>query len=522
MKQRLLAIALFIVTTQIGCAQVASLDSTFGSNGKVLTSFTNWDAGILSTEIQSDGKIVVCGYRSSLTSTLPSDTIIGRYNPDGSVDTAFGTNGFIIITNLFVDGAASKLLLIQSDGKIVVTGSRSVNANFGNLDFYTYRFNTNGTLDTTFGANGIVITDINTSQDEATTVIAQPDGKLVVAGIYLSVGDHYFCAVRYNTDGSLDTAFGTNGKAIFGSLAPGYEINTMDALIDTDGKILFGLQNFIFNVDYNFALVRLNSDGTLDTSFGTNGITITDFGNQDRLTSIQKINNNYYAFGFSSYSNGAKMALAKYDEQGILESTFGTNGKILLHRNATAVYDFIADTKVVGNKILCAGYGDNDNQSVSFNADGLLIQFNLDGSIDTTFNTIGYTMIDFVNNGNDFLPTMEIQADGKLIAAGYTTIASYDNFAIARYNLVDLANNNFTLKTTKVYPNPFTSSFTIEDASNAIMELYDITGKKLDRFVSQYDDASYTVLTSQQLPKGNYFLKITTDKKTEIIKVIKQ
>ena len=129
-----------ILTLQICFSQVVTLDNAFGINGKTQNRFPGWQSAILASNLQSDGKIVVCGSRT-IYITGDTNTILGRYNADGTLDTSFGTNGFVLFDNLFIDGTSPKRFLIQPDGKIVVTGAKWVDGE--GLNFHTYRFNSN-------------------------------------------------------------------------------------------------------------------------------------------------------------------------------------------------------------------------------------------------------------------------------------------------------------------------------------------------------------------------------------------
>lgn len=523
MKRLQLIAILSICLIHLSEAQTVSLDTTFGINGKMLNRFPGWQAGILASKLQSDGKIVVCGYRT-IYLTGDKDTILGRYNADGTLDTSFGTNGFVIIDELFIDGTGTKSLLIQPDGKIVVTGANWTEGE--GLNFHTYRFSASGTPDTTFGTSGIVSTDINSSLDEATTILLQPDNKLLVLGTYLMSGNiRHLCGVRYNVDGSLDTTFGTNGKAMFGSLAANYSNQLTDAFLETNGKIVMGALHDIDGESGNFVVAKFNANGTIDTGFGTNGARITNFGAEDRLMSLQKINGKYYAFGYSENAeNEASIAISRYSTAGALDSTFGTNGKVLLHRNATSTLDLVADARLVGDKILCVGYGESENQSAPFHIDGLLIRLNLDGSIDTTFNNTGYVLADFSNGLTDIFITLEMQPDGKILAQGTSTVSNDDSFVLARYQIAELGTGNFQSDSFKVYPNPFSESITIENKDlnlmNATAELYDISGRKLSEY--KLDGTSNSIQMDKNLSKGTYLLKLTSEGKSETVKITKQ
>jgi uncharacterized delta-60 repeat protein len=198
-SRKLLALALvilFLCSTLPGRTQAAAgdLDPTFGVGGKVSTDF-GADDSANDVAIQSDGKIVVVG-RTFFNFAL------ARYNRDGSLDPDFGSGGKVITeANSIVSAQA---VAIQSDGKIVVAGQDSE-------DFATIRYNSDGTLDTSFGVGGKVVTNFF-NHDAALAIALQPDGKIIVGGGFQNARRRFdFALARYNSDGSLDTSFGAGG-----------------------------------------------------------------------------------------------------------------------------------------------------------------------------------------------------------------------------------------------------------------------------------------------------------------------
>jgi len=252
-----------------------TLDTSFGTGGKIVTAVagTNNDCAY-AVAIQSDGKIVAVG--SAWTATLPyscahgatttgSTHAIARYNTNGSLDTTFSGDGLIVGS---VVSGAGRAVAIQADGKIVV-GQED------DSDFLLFRYNSNGTLDPTFGSSGQVTTGIGPSSDVVYALAIQSDGRIVAAGYSLQATED-FALVRYNTDGSLDTSFGTDGK-VTTPLAGG-EDEARGVAIQADGKILLAGYTNYGGGNHDFALVRYNTDGSLDASFGTGGKVMTSFG----------------------------------------------------------------------------------------------------------------------------------------------------------------------------------------------------------------------------------------------------
>jgi uncharacterized delta-60 repeat protein len=259
-----------------------ALDTSFGSGGMVYTSFGNNGDEAYAIVVQTDGKIVLAG-----RTFLPTGAVgaLARYNPNGSLDSNFGSGGKVVLS---ADGfAIANGLALQADGKIVAVGEADpVSGGGWPQDFGVVRYLTNGTLDPSFGSGGIVLTaPASTAPNTATAVAIQADGKIVVAGVtnYASGGggSDAFGLVRYNvgvtgqTDGSLDTTFGSGGIVItpLGGGADAYAL-----ALQADGKIVVAGQT---HASTAFVLARYDvgvtgqADGTLDTAFGSGGIVTT-------------------------------------------------------------------------------------------------------------------------------------------------------------------------------------------------------------------------------------------------------
>ncbi|MCP4352313.1 MAG: hypothetical protein GY795_43195, partial [Desulfobacterales bacterium] len=245
-------------------------DDTFGSAGKVTTSYGDYE-GCLSVAVQADGKIVAAGF--SMSESV-QDFAVMRYNSDGSLDTGFDGDG-IVTTPVGTGNDAGIGLLIQPDEKIVVTG---ISYNGTDNDFAVVRYNSDGSLDTSFGGDGTVTTPVGSGEDMGCFAAVQSDGKIVLAGYSFNGSNDDFAVVRYNTDGSLDTGFGTGGKLI--TPVGSGDDRSYDVCIQSDGKIVITGESYNGS-NYDFAVARYNSDGTLDTTFGNGGTVTADTKNAD-------------------------------------------------------------------------------------------------------------------------------------------------------------------------------------------------------------------------------------------------
>ena len=258
----------FISTTKTIFPKDGELDPTFGQGGITTASlYSQGSSEINSIAIQDDGKILAAGY-TTINETFFRFSIV-RYNTDGTMDNTFGTNG-IVNTNIG-DIAFANSIALQNDEKIIVAGTALLN---GENKFAVVRYNTNGALDNSFGDNGIVLTPIGTSGATLTSTKVQQDGKILAAGHYYNGSNEDFVLIRYNTDGSLDNNFGTNG-IVATQVGASYDY-AYSMAIQNDGKIILAGSGFQTNDDY--ALVRYNTDGTIDNTFGINGKVFTQVG----------------------------------------------------------------------------------------------------------------------------------------------------------------------------------------------------------------------------------------------------
>ncbi len=395
-----LAIGLFLALPALTLAAPGDLDLSFGNGGKVIGGGAT--AGGMA--IQSDGKIVVVGEGSAGNGTW--DFAVVRRNTDGSLDTSFGGTG-IVITPVGNSQDRAESVAIQADGKIVAAGY-SYNDGIG-ISFGVVRYNPNGSLDTSFNGTGKVITSFGSSI--ANDLAIQADGKIVVAG---SSGNNSFAIVRYNADGSLDTTFNGTGKVI----TPGGGASSV--AIQADGKIIAAGSS-------PFTLVRYNTDGTLDTSFNGTGKVITSVGNAgsgaEELT-IQP-DGKIVAAGNAVGANN-DFAFVRYNPNGSLDTSFGGTGKIIIPIGNSFDYAYSAAIQADG-KIVAAGSSSNN-----LGSDFAVVRLNPNGSLDTTFNGTGKVTTAF--GGQDFAVATAIQADGKIVVAGAIDYGSdFYQFALVRY-----------------------------------------------------------------------------------------
>mgnify|MGYP003775514083 FL=1 len=402
------------------------LDHTFGTNGIVITQMGTASNFAYSVLIQSDDKIIGAGYSDD---GGDDDFALVRYHPNGDIDNTFGTNGNAI-TPIGSSDEGSYSVEIQTDDKIVIAGFSD---NGSDYDFAIVRYNSDGSLDNTFGANGIATTPIGSGDDVARSIAYQDDGKIVTGGyssngngIEKNPGNYDFALVRYKTNGFIDNTFGINGIV---TTPIGTESEYVTSLVcQSDEKIVAAGHSFNGN-DYDFALVRYNPDGSMDNSFGTNGVVTTPIGSShDRVYSVAIQNDGkIVTAGYSFNGNDDDFAIARYNPNGDLDNSFGKNGLVITPIGA--MYDRIFSIKIQNNgKIVAAGYSENGN-----NDDFAIARYNLNGDLDDSFGSNGIVITPIVNS-NERANSISIQTDGKIVAAGYTNYNGFHNIALVRYN----------------------------------------------------------------------------------------
>jgi uncharacterized delta-60 repeat protein len=419
-------LSLLVPMARPAFAAAGDLDSTYGTGGLVRTDFTPHGDFAIGMAIQADDKVVAVGDAGG---TNPKFAV-ARYNTDGTLDTSFSTDGKVL-TDFGPNADEAVEVAIQGDGKIVVVGG--VNVNHLDSRFGVVRYNPDGTLDSSFGVGGKVITNISPKLEDATGVAIQGDGKIVVGGGAGGGGNPDFALVRYNPDGSLDNAFGTGGIVRTDFVAGSNDWIFGGIQIQPDGKIVAGgYSNIGIKGNVRFAMARYNTDGTLDTSFSGDGKVATDFtGGFDYISwmAIQP-DGKIVASGESGLlTTNDRAALARYNTDGTLDTSFNGSGKVTTDYGPHG--DGAFGVAIQGDgMIVTAGARGLGGPNPMF----AVCRYNPDGTLDTTFGGgDGKVFTDF-GPFADFAEIVGIQSDGKIVAVGGSGQGSGNaKFAVARY-----------------------------------------------------------------------------------------
>jgi len=388
-------IATLIASTSALAAE-GTLDPAFGTGGVVVTDLGGAD-GVFNIVVQPDGKIVMAGNTGD---PYWGTSILARYNADGTLDPTFGTGGMLT-------AALLGPVALQTDGKLVVGGNMD-----GGLGLA--RYTSSGALDTTFGTNGIAVAAENNDPNSNAAIsfddlVIQPDGKIVVVGTEEFIGGHtvYYLIARFNQNGTLDEDFGI----VFDQFPDGMQNYARAVALQSGARIIFTGRVHPYNTDTSIGIGRIPPGpySSLDPTFGTNGTVVTElphFLHNRGSLAIQPDDKIVIAGTMYGYGDlNDNLAVVRHTSNGVLDTTLGGSGVVITDLGQDESGNDLAVQR--DGKILVLG-GINSEGS----ADSLLVRYNSDGSLDTTFGDAGKVIGDFGDTA------IAIQPDGKILTAG--------------------------------------------------------------------------------------------------------
>ena len=387
--------------------------------GRTTTPFAagTWDL-INASALQPDGKIVAVGYTQT---GATKDIAVARYNADGSLDTSFGGGTGKVTTVIGASDDIGKGVCLLADGRILVAGTTYTGTSW---DMVLVQYNADGSLDSSFGGGDGIVTSGTAFNDEGNGVAVQSDGKLLVAGTY----GVDFGLARFNSNGSLDTSFGTSGF-VATDFAAGTD-GAYSIALQADGRIVLG--GFAFSgTSFDFALARYHSNGTLDTTFNGTGKVLTDLGATSSDTGYQialQPDGRILLAGWSDAGGTNDFALVRYNSDGSLDTTFNSTGKVTTGIGTGADLGISVAVQSDG-KILVAGHSSTAGNNFA------VVRYNANGSLDTSFGAgTGKVDTNFGGSSDDRGASVLVQTDGKIVVAGTSTIGGDYDFAVVRYN----------------------------------------------------------------------------------------
>ena len=421
----------FLIFTAKSFAQAGQLDTTFGHSGETITpisinlhspNYNNLDA----IAMQNDGKIVAAGYYTSLIGIMNGYAInkgfsLVRFNSNGSLDYSFGIGGIVITPPIEPKDSYCSAIALQKDGRIIAAGVY----NNPNSNFALIRYNKDGSVDSTFGTNGLVTTSIYNGA-RILAVALQNDGKIIAAGDCDNNGNN-FALARYKVDGSLDITFGAGGIA---TIPIG---QALSVAVQNDGKILAA--GVAIHLDSNNAvIVRLNTDGSLDNTFGTQGMIIGSANSNFNSVILQK-DGKIIAAGGIGNENHYGVALVRYIENGDLDTSFGNKGIVTTFIDSLNSDAHSIKLRTDGKIIVSGGFSDNENYGL------VVIQYNTDGSIDNNFGTNGKVITQTEKTAAEINSSILIDEEFKITVWSGPWISKH--FMLVRYNQNGSLDNSF-------------------------------------------------------------------------------
>lgn len=420
-------------------ATPGDLDRTFGAGGTVVTNLTEWSDGVADVAIQANGRIVVVG---RTIGRRYGEFGLARYRADGRLDASFGDDG-IVTTNMAKREDSATAVAIQPDGRIVVVGTANIRKRWV---FAIARYDREGTLDAGFGRGGKVRIGFTQGGDDAAADVAiQPDGKIVVVGTSFQLDR--FALARLDRDGTLDTTFDDDGK-VTTNAGDGTDSGGAVA-IQPDGRIVVAGQSWTLSGWDGIDVVRYETDGKVDPTFGTDGIATVDLtegsdgaGDMASGVAIQpdgKIVVAGDAGGAAEFTSG--FGLARFDDDGTPDATFHGDGKVVT--NFTRWDDSASDLAIQADgTIVAVGVAGYSWDTVATFA---LVRYDPDGTLDGSFGDHGKLRTRFPTIASDdpvgivgaWAAGVALQPDGKIVVAGSAARVVDGHmdgrFALARY-----------------------------------------------------------------------------------------
>jgi len=488
-------------------------------------------------------------------------------------DTDFGESNGYTLTNLNATYATARSMALQSDNKIITGGEKNINNNW---DVSLSRFHSNGLIDNSFGINGTVSMDFANKDYLADLKILDNDA-IIVTGYSDYSNGHYphfkSFIIKYHADGTLDNTFGINGKQIFNTSG----FTAEQVLVQSDGKILIVGNTYMISPTLDIVIFRLNTDGSFDTNYGDNGFLLLDLGSSE-MSFVSGLQQNddlvmSYFKPVSPFTNH----LIRLNNQGTIDSTFGDNG-IINHNDSSLIYGYVKNLFITNNdKIITVfnAYNTILREESSFG----VLQYHSDGTLDNTFGNNGFVHTQFDIKSSPL--SIAQNTDGSIIIAGLTepimelAFAKYnpdgtpdENFGIngkfqhkigtesddylskiliidnqilacgnsdnkklflAKYRNTFNQNSQQTISNINysVYPNPTTDflrlEYTVLKAENISIRLFDMAGRLIDTYtnVEQEIGLYEKILDLSSLSNGNYIIHIQTKEEQISIPILK-
>ncbi len=514
MKKQSIYLGLSVILfTHVALAQQpGDLDVTFGING-----FSTIDIDgqglfdrVSKIALQPDGKIAFAGGIRNASGTQ-SDLFFGRVNVDGDLDQGFGANGTIIM-DMGGDNESVAGIGIDANGRILFAGTSD---QIGVYEHLLLQLTENGDLDLTFGDDGIIYNSPLMSGSVVTSFTTDNEGNLFVTG----TGNGDVMVVKYLPTGYPDDNFGTSGTVI-------HDLGSVDetatrCIVQDDGRILIAGSQVLSSDDA--LIVRLLQDGSLDQSFNQTGWVNLELSPWiDRINGMVLLpDGKLLVVGNVSDQIGSdnEIFAVQIKSDGSYDTTFGTEGLIRYDIGVGSDFANVVVLQPDGKVII--GGGTNDNSTIQ-NENFCLVRLNDDGSLDQSFGNNGIVVTE-ISSSYERVIDMALQDDGKLIVVGTAKVGLSEDVAFARYHTGLNISVSEIFEDTRflLYPNPVTETLSVSaDRKLRSVELLDALGRTV--LTTRTINADHLQLNLSDLTDGIYLLRASDGKQMISQKVIKR
>lgn len=500
-----------------------TFDPSFSGDGQVTTNYMSFaDAGKKLLYSPSRERFIIAG---SSQGNGASDYSAAAFTPTGAIDNAFGVSGLTTGAAIYPQNYCYAAAL-QKSGALLVAGATLDNQSPQKLGMTMIRFNRDGKRDLTFGGQGYVYTYIEDANQQANAIAIQPDSKILLAGdIQIGVNTKYLVA-RYDSNGRVDETFADGVGYITNSLSA---IKTFanGILLEQDGKIIIVGRTSNDNLSFNMYIARLLTGGVPDYTYGNSSKTIINTGSNANVSAVIRQPDGKIVIGGNTDGVGGKdIVLARVTTNGIVDSTFGTNGLVILKADSSTEFCNSIVMRPSGRMIVI---GHTVKNTIS---DCLLSFITEDGKVDTRFGVNGQSVIDMGSSSEYFSDAM-VDNNLLVVAGSVSMPESSMDLMITR---VFLSNDLGVLTMGEepnnvcVFPNPLQSTTTVTYSltkpEHLSIMLMDMSGRYVQSFVTDefrsVGDHTEKLVMGDALPAGAYMLIFSNGKDSQPVKVIKQ
>ena len=499
-KYLFLSLSSICLFESLANAQAGSLDLTFGTNGIASCPVGTGRDDAQDMIIDANGKIVVAGFTEVTVTNFNFSA--ARFNSNGTLDATFGTGGTTIInTGSGADEAYS--VAIDGSGRIYLAGLiwNGVIRNLGIV-----RLTSNGLPDNTWDGDGVWLSQ-TLYGEYVNDIEIDASGRIVIAG-HGGLNDDRLVVLRLNSNAAYDATFGTGGRV---ELTGGSDEATSIAF-DANNKIMVGAKD-------EFTIIRLNTNGTLDATFGTGGSTVVNPTlNTDVLNDITVDGSgNVVAVGHGGITLQADFIAVRVTSAGTIDNTFGTSGVAVI--SGGIIQDQGQAVAIDANGKIIIGGESTDANGTSFS----VVRLNTNGTADNTFGTSGVAIVNSATVDNGY--GMSIDGNGKIVIAGIGDGGSNTDFFVARLlttGTISIIDTESSLAAF-IFPNPSSGIFTvISEEEITSIEIYNVLGENISPLSPGTGAGGEVEINLSTQPKGIYFVQINSEKGSITKKIVIQ